>query len=284
MGVRQPAEHAGPAMLAGGGGDESNLAGANERAARVAAPVALDTGAVAMVRASVTEPPRVDLPPGRGGGQVIPRPPGWQPGSQPPWARLPQDRRRLSVDDVLDALATSPGPRRSTAAPGSRASAVLAALYDDGGEAHVVLTRRAQHLRAHRGEVSFPGGRQDPGEDLRTTALREAWEEVGLEPTRVEVVGELDHLQTVVGPSFIVPWVGVVDGRPKLVPNPQEVERIIHVPLSELLADGIYHTERWGVPPAERELAFFDLVGDTVWGATAAMLRNLLVVATGARA
>ena len=66
-----------------------------------------------------------------------------------------------------------------------RASAVLAPLYEVDGEAHVVLTRRAQHLRTHRGEVSFPGGGEEPGESLWQTALREAEEEVALDPASV---------------------------------------------------------------------------------------------------
>ena len=116
-----------------------------------------------------------------------------------------------------------------------RASAVLAALYDDGGDAHVVLTRRAWHLRTHKGEVSFPGGGRDPGEALIDTARREAWEEVGLDPGSVEVIGELDHLSTVTSGSFIVPFVAEIPGRPELVANPSEVEAVLHVPLSELL-------------------------------------------------
>jgi 8-oxo-dGTP pyrophosphatase MutT (NUDIX family) len=163
-----------------------------------------------------------------------------------------------------------------------RASAVLAPLFDEAGEAHVVLTRRAQHLRSHRGEVSFPGGGEEPDDvDLRATALREASEETGLDPASVEVIGELDHLQTITSRSFIVPFVGALPGRPALQPNPHEVERILFVPLSELLDDGVFREERWGLAPMDRPIWFFEIEGDTVWGATAAMLRNLLVIVTG---
>jgi 8-oxo-dGTP pyrophosphatase MutT (NUDIX family) len=160
---------------------------------------------------------------------------------------------------------------------------VLAPLYELDGEVHVVLTRRAQHLRSHRGEVSFPGGGQEPGEDLLDTALREACEETGLDRSAVEIIGELDHLQTVTSRSFIVPFVGVLPGRPALEPNPAEVELILHVPLDELLLDGVYREERWGLPPLDRPIYFFEVVGDTIWGATAHMLRNLLALATGTR-
>lgn len=163
-----------------------------------------------------------------------------------------------------------------------RPSAVLAPLYEDGDDVYVVLTRRAQHLRSHRGEVSFPGGGHDPSDaDLWATALREAEEEIGLDPALVTAVGELDHLQTVTSRSFIVPFVGVLPGRPALAASPDEVELILHVPLRELLADGVYREERWGLAPLDRPITFFELLGDTVWGATGAMLRNLLAIVTG---
>jgi 8-oxo-dGTP pyrophosphatase MutT (NUDIX family) len=219
--------------------------------------------------------------PSRGGRQVIPRPNAVRSGRPAPWADVPASRRRLSLDDVRKALASAPPPRPADSErPGVPASAVLAPLYDVDGEAVVVLTRRAQHLRSHRGEVSFPGGRQDPGETLWETALREAHEEVDLDPATVERLGELDHLRTVTSHSFIVPFVGALDGPPRLTPSPAEVELVLHVPLSELLADGVFREERWGVPPMDRPIYFFEVVGDTIWGATGAMLRNLLSVLT----
>jgi 8-oxo-dGTP pyrophosphatase MutT (NUDIX family) len=161
---------------------------------------------------------------------------------------------------------------------GVRPSAVLCALFDDDqGRATVVLTRRAQHLRSHRGEVSFPGGGQDPGDaDLLATAVRESVEEVGLHPVGLELLGELDHLRTVSGNSYIAPFVVCLPGPPRLEPNPAEVEHILLVPLAELLDDGVYHEEEWGIPGLLRPIMFFDVEGDTIWGATAAMLRNLL--------
>ncbi len=217
---------------------------------------------------------------GRGGPQYIPRPSGARPGGPPPWAGVVPSRP-LTIDDVREAMASAPPPRLSPLeGTGVRASAVLAPLYEDDGEVHVVLTRRAQHLRSHRGEVSFPGGGQDPGEDLHDTARREAFEEVDLDPSGVEIIGELDHLQTVTSSSFIVPFVGVLPGRPELTPNPAEVAKILHVPLAELFDPDVYREERWGLPPLDRPIVFFELVGDTIWGATGAMLRNLLAVLT----
>jgi len=170
-------------------------------------------------------------------------------------------------------------PRNLTARP----SAVLAALYEHDDEAWVILTRRSSRLRSHSGEVSFPGGGFDPADGtLWATALREALEETGLDPTTVEPIGELDHLSTITSRSFIVPYVGVLPGRPDgLVANPDEVEAILHVPLSELLDPELFREEQWPIGSELRPIVFFDLIGDTVWGATASMLRQLLGLVTG---
>ena len=103
-----------------------------------------------------------------------------------------------------------------------------------------------------------------------------------LDPATVEIVGELDHLSTITSDSFIVPYVGLLPARPHdLIPNPTEVDRVLHVALAELLDPEVYREERWDLFGAERSIFFFELHGDTVWGATAAMLRQLLGLATG---
>jgi 8-oxo-dGTP pyrophosphatase MutT (NUDIX family) len=163
-------------------------------------------------------------------------------------------------------------------------------IYEEDGRASVVLTRRAQHLRAHKGEVSFPGGRQDEGETLMDAALREAREEIALDTNVVEIVGELDHLATVSSNSSVVPYVGILPAKPtRLEPNPSEVEAILFVTLDELLDDDVFRSELWTWQPTtpaapsdvERPVHFFDLFGDTIWGATARMLVNLLSIVTG---
>jgi 8-oxo-dGTP pyrophosphatase MutT (NUDIX family) len=128
--------------------------------------------------------------------------------------------------------------------------------------------------------VSFPGGGTEDGETPLDTALREAHEEVALDPGGVEVLGELDHLSTVSSQSFIVPFVAALPDRPHLHPNPDEVAAVLHVPLSELLDPAIYREERWPLWGGNRSIFFFELEGDTVWGATAAMLRQLLGIVT----
>jgi 8-oxo-dGTP pyrophosphatase MutT (NUDIX family) len=189
----------------------------------------------------------------------------------------------VTFQQVRDAFADAePAIRAQREHLVSRGSAVLVPLYEQDGDVHVVLTRRSPDLRVHSGEVSFPGGGQDPGEDLTDTARREALEEIDLSPELVEIVGQLDHLSTITSDSFIVPFVGLLaGGRPALTPNPGEVDAVLHVALSELMLPEVYREERWSIFGEQRSIFFFELYGDTVWGATAAMLRQFLGLVTG---
>jgi 8-oxo-dGTP pyrophosphatase MutT (NUDIX family) len=154
---------------------------------------------------------------------------------------------------------------------------VLVPIYpDDDGMLSVLLTRRSWNLRTHKGEVSFPGGRTEPGESASEAAIREAFEEVGVAPSSVEPLGELDHLTTVTRRAYIVPVVGLLPGPPELTVNTAEVDAALLVPLAELLTPEVFREERWGTGEWSRPVYFFELVGDTVWGATAALLRQLL--------
>ena len=157
---------------------------------------------------------------------------------------------------------------------------MLAALFEEGGETRVVLTRRASTLRNHRSEVSFPGGRVEEGESLTGAALREAWEEIALDPGSVEIIGTLTPITTISSQALIHPFVGVLPARPQLQANPAEVELAFDVSLAHLLADGVHHSERWNVEGIRPELHFFDLGTDIVWGATARLLWELLMRVT----
>ncbi|MFP4512807.1 MAG: NUDIX hydrolase [Acidimicrobiales bacterium] len=222
----------------------------------------------------------------RGGPQRIPRPPDWRLGDPPPWHALPPERRQPSLDEVRANLADT--LRRDLhptvlvdGAPPERPSAVLVAVYEHAGEPHVLLTRRSWSLRAHGGEVSFPGGRAEAYDpDLVATALRESYEEVSIGPETVEIVGRLEPLQTITSRSMIMPYVGLLPGLPDVEPDPREVEEIRHVALAELLSDEVYREEIWRRGEDERPVWFFDLHGDTVWGATASMLRQFLALVT----
>lgn len=223
----------------------------------------------------------------RGGDQVIPRPPGWQVGGPPPWHDLPRAQRRFGLDEVLRALRTHPVARRDTAPEDDiRAAAVLLALFEEAGEARLILTKRPEHLPTHQGQIAFPGGKLDPSldADLVAAALREAHEEIGLDPGLVQVIAELDHIGTVVSSFSIAPFVGYLEERPDLVPAPGEVTSVFDVALSELLAEETWREEIWDLSWAPAAaMPFFELASETVWGATARILTNLLTFLTTSR-
>jgi 8-oxo-dGTP pyrophosphatase MutT (NUDIX family) len=185
----------------------------------------------------------------------------------------------LALDRVRDALAGTID--ESVAGQERREAAVLVPLFEEDGETRVVLTRRASTLRSHRSEVAFPGGRAEPGEPLRAAALREAFEEVALEPGLVEIIASLGSLTTVSSGARVTPFVGVLSERPHLRASATEVERVFDISLAELLVYGVHRIEHWGVGPSAREIHFFDLPGDIVWGATARILTELLTRIVG---
>ena len=159
---------------------------------------------------------------------------------------------------------------------------MLVPVFEEDGIARLVLTRRSTNLPSHQGQVAFPGGKVHDGETSEAGALREANEEVGIEPTDVEVVGPLEELSTVASQFVLAPFVGLLPGRPALVPNPAEVARIFDVSVADLMEPDVYHEERWNIPGmGERPMHFFDVADETVWGATARILHDLLTLVTG---
>jgi 8-oxo-dGTP pyrophosphatase MutT (NUDIX family) len=167
----------------------------------------------------------------------------------------------------------SPTLREILDRPGRPAS-VLLALLDRSPEPTVLFTERAAHLKDHAGQVSLPGGRIAAGETPGEAALREAYEEVGLEPAAVDVIGSLDDFLT--GTGFtITPVVGVVSNAEFAAkPDPREVAGVFEVPLTIILdrsAMNVGYFERHG-----SRLLTYELVhgGRRIWGATAAVLRN----------
>ena len=162
-----------------------------------------------------------------------------------------------------------------------RSSAVLVTIADGQHGAEVLLTRRSETLRSHRGEISFPGGRVDAGETFEAAALREASEEVALNPTAVELHGRLEPISTMASRSFIVPVVGTVESHPVLQPSAAEVDRILWVPLAELTRTDTFREELWDFDGARRPMFFFELDDETIWGATARILHQLLRVTLG---
>lgn len=219
----------------------------------------------------------------------MPRPPSARLGSHAPWEDFLATRAAPTKSSVLSSIdAYNPSSPEAVPVEGRPPSAVLVPIAGSEAAPEIVFTRRAWHLRSHTGEVSFPGGRADPEDvDLRATALRESNEEIGLSPHQVQIVGELDRLATVSSPALIVPFVGSLLGEPDLVAAPDEVDAVLRVSIAELLDPEIYRREIWpwrnpsgGAPGGEMEIIFFELAEDTLWGATARMVQNLLEVLT----
>lgn len=220
--------------------------------------------------------------PERGGPQTIPTPDDVRPGQPPSWLGY---RGPDNIDEVQRALAAySPseivrGPAVARPEKQGRRSAVLVAIYDGADGPTTILTRRPMHMRKHAGEIAFPGGSHDESdESLWHTAIREAEEEVALDPALPDQAGELDSFVTGASYSLVQPIVATLSEPPRLTASPDEVDAILLVPLRELLSPGVYRTEEWYWDEQWTPMHFFDLIGDTVWGATSLMLHNLLTV------
>lgn len=216
---------------------------------------------------------------GRGGSQKIPRPESWHLGAPAPWEG--KERTAFTLEALESAISGYNSRTLTDETKEQRRSAVLIPVYCSAqDELHVILTRRSAMMKHHTHEVSFPGGNQEPeDQDLWATAIREAHEEIGLNPELPRFVGTLDSFVTVGSNSLVTPFVGILDTIPALEANPIEVEEIIDVPLAELLNPDIFREEIWQWQDGKsRPVFFFELIGDTVWGATASMLRQFLLV------
>jgi 8-oxo-dGTP pyrophosphatase MutT (NUDIX family) len=181
----------------------------------------------------------------------------------------------METADRLRELLLTPEEAARLDAPGRTDAAVLVPLYLDTGSLHAVFTKRRDDLRRHAGEISFPGGRQDrPDEDLRTTALREADEEIGLPPDAVDLVGALPPTGTFVTSYKIHPFVGVIEPGHAWVPQPTEVEQVLELSLPDLIAGfEMKRLIRRGVPV---KTPSYTVDGNFIWGATARIVQQLL--------
>jgi len=162
--------------------------------------------------------------------------------------------------------------------PGQTPAAVLVPFLPGPDGWYLLLTRRTDVLPNHRGEVAFPGGRLEPGETALQAALREAHEELGIEPGEVDVLGPLPVVDTNHSRFAIMPWVGVVDAgrRWRLEPNPGEVAEVIELPLGMLAAPGSRRDQRFIRGRLLVASPAYDVGTTTVWGATARILSELL--------
>jgi 8-oxo-dGTP pyrophosphatase MutT (NUDIX family) len=163
-----------------------------------------------------------------------------------------------------------------------RPAAALALLYPRDGEWHIPLTVRSAGLRHHTSQVSFPGGRLDhPGETVEDAALREAYEEVGINRSDVEIIGRLSPMPIAVSRHLLHPVLGIMPVRPVFTIAIDEVDRVIEVPIARLLQpDAIAWEERMRtLPPlVVMNVPYFAIDGARVWGATAMVLAEIIAV------
>jgi 8-oxo-dGTP pyrophosphatase MutT (NUDIX family) len=180
-----------------------------------------------------------------------------------------------SLSEALRAVLLDPADATALRVHGRTKAAVLAALYVDDGDLHAVFTRRRDDLRSHAGEISFPGGRRDAGEDLRDTALREAEEEIGLPRGHVEILGALEPTPTVATSYAVYPFVGLIEPGLQWTPSPDEVEQVLELRLTDLRASHsrtrLLHR---GIP--FRTDVYSVGEGLVIWGATARIVGDLL--------
>lgn len=160
--------------------------------------------------------------------------------------------------------------------PPTRAAAVLVPFVRRSDGLSVLFTRRTEHLRHHAGQISFPGGGVEDGDaDVVAAALRETDEETGIGPALVEPFGYLDVLATVSG-YHVTPVAGFVDGGYSLRLDADEVDEAFEVPLSYILEPGRLHREAFLWDGRERDIFAIEWHNRRIWGATAAILKNLL--------
>ena len=165
-----------------------------------------------------------------------------------------------------------------------RQAAVLALLFPIEDATGILLTKRKATLNKHAGQISFPGGKQEANESLHQTALRETEEEVGLPPGDIDVLGRLSPLYIDVSNFCVYPFVAALHETPRrLIPQDTEVERILQVPLHNLADPSIQRREIWNLRGQEITVPYYAYEQETIWGATAMMLAELLHLITVSR-
>ena len=189
----------------------------------------------------------------------------------------------LSLEELVAVTrARLAGRQRRVVVGGPLVKAAVLVPIVDRGEPFLVFAKRTDRVGTHRGQISFPGGRVDPSDPgFLEAALRESEEEIGLPRTAVEPLGALDDTETVATQFIITPFVGVVRAPVAWQPDGHEIEKVIEVPLAALHDRAnlrVEYRERGGVL---HEVLFWDYQGETIWGATARILKQYLDVLEG---
>lgn len=180
----------------------------------------------------------------------------------------------LDLQRVLSGNKTIGSPVKASHTP----AAVLMPFVYMNGKWHLLFTKRADKVATHRGEISFPGGSFEPGdEDIIHTALRETFEEIGVDNEHIRVLGVCDPIPTI-SMFCVVPVVGVMDWPITLKPNPDEVAKIILIPVEWLDTEGNWYEKDFEYEPGSfrRVIHYVDYQGDHLWGLTAMITRMLL--------
>jgi len=161
----------------------------------------------------------------------------------------------------------------------ARIAAVLILLYPDNRSIHTVFMQRPDYDGVHGGQISFPGGKKEPDdEDVIRTALREANEETGVNPAETKLIGTMTPLYIPVSKMIVTPVIGWIEKKPVFNYQPAEVEFLIEADLKKLLDPSIVKTKPFEIRGELIEVKYYDYDGNTIWGATAMILNELLVV------
>lgn len=180
---------------------------------------------------------------------------------------------------IKDLLANR--PKVTPAEPHLKKAAVLLPLFKHDDEYYFLLTKRTNQVAHHKGEISFPGGKQDPGENLLHTALREAKEELGIHEKDVIILGDLDDMFTLSSDFLISPFVGLIPYPYPFKINTKEISEIIAIPLSALANPASWHQELRERDGHPQPVYFFQYQGHLIWGATARILKQFIDLILG---
>lgn len=184
------------------------------------------------------------------------------------------DVQKTMSPSIREDLMGNTAPNSNT-----RQSAVLILLFPNGNDTNTLLIKRPVYNGPHSGQISFPGGKFDETDaDIKTTALRETFEEVGVKPSEIAIIGQLTQLYIPISNMMVHPFVGVVNFKPEFKPNIKEVERIISTPINQLVNP---KNRSIKVIMSHQKLItapFFNISKEFVWGATAMILAEFVEI------
>ena len=155
-------------------------------------------------------------------------------------------------------------------------AAVLLALFKKNNEWYFPLIKRPMHERNHPGQIALPGGAKEDDEKLNYTAIREAFEEIGIKTESVDIIGKLTPLPVPVSGYLIYPFIGILKKEPKWILNEDEVDELIITKVSELVNADNYYSETWELHGNKVEVPHFRINDHVIWGATASVLSEFI--------